>query len=140
MRGCDQKDTGAGNRGCWLGVRGRSKHESEGDEYEGGVILKQHGHEGVGRTGDAGEGRGAVRRGREVGHRGTALSGIDGDNLTAAPTDQEDPVETLSEDLQEFHVWEMRVKETQEADTSAQRYQMQIILHTYYIIHFYYII
>lgn len=119
MRGCDQKDTGAGNRGCWLGVRERSKHESGGDEYEGGVILKQHGHEGGGRTGDAGKGRGAVRRGRGVGHRRTALSGIDGDNLTATPTDQEDPVETLSEDLQEFHVWETRVKETQEADTSA---------------------
>lgn len=36
----------------------------------------------------------------------TALSGIDGDHLTAASTDQEDPVESLSEDLQEFHVWE----------------------------------
>lgn len=53
---------------------------------------------------------GAVRRGR-VSVVGTALSGIDGDNLPAASTDQEDPVKTLSEDLQEFHVWERRVKE-----------------------------
>lgn len=42
---------------------------------------------------------------------GTALSGIDSDNLTTASTDQEDPVETLSEDLQEFHVYDRRVKE-----------------------------
>lgn len=42
----------------------------------------------------------------------TALSGIDGDDLTAASTDQEDPVESLSEDFQEFHVLERWVKET----------------------------
>lgn len=44
--------------------------------------------------------------------KGTALSGVDGDNLAAASADQEDPVETLSEDLKELHVWERRVKET----------------------------
>lgn len=43
---------------------------------------------------------------------GTALSGVDSDNLTAASADQEDPVEPLSEDLEELHVWERRVKET----------------------------
>lgn len=44
--------------------------------------------------------------------RGLGLSGVDGDDLTATPADQEDPVETLSEDLKELHVWERRVKET----------------------------
>lgn len=43
---------------------------------------------------------------------GTALSGVDSDNLSAASADQEDPVETLSEDLEELHVWERKVKET----------------------------
>lgn len=64
---------------------------------------------------------------------GTAPSGIDGDDLTAAPTDQEDPVQTLSEDLQEFHVWERSVKET-----IGGRYFINIfiyiILYTYYTI------
>lgn len=43
---------------------------------------------------------------------GSALSGVDSDNLAAASADQEDPVETLGEDLEELHVWERRVKET----------------------------
>ena len=37
---------------------------------------------------------------------GTTLSRVDGDDLTPAAADQEDPVEALCEDLQEFHVWE----------------------------------
>lgn len=72
--------------------------------------------------GDTGKGCGAICRGR-VSVIGTALSGIDGDNLTAASTDQEDPVETLSEDLQEFHIWERRVKETR-----GGRYIINIIM------------
>lgn len=47
-----------------------------------------------------------LRRGR------AALSGVDSDDLAAASADQEDPVETLGEDLEELHVWERRVKET----------------------------
>lgn len=35
---------------------------------------------------------------------GAALSGVDGDDLAAASADQEDPVETLGEDLEELHV------------------------------------
>lgn len=75
-----------------------------------------------GSTGDAGEGCGAVRRGGVL-VIGTALSGINGDNLTATPTDQEDPVETLSEDLQKLHVWERRVK-----DSRGGRYIINIIM------------
>lgn len=70
---------------------------------------------------DAGKGCGAVRWGG-VSVIETALSGIDGDNLAATSTDQEDPVETLSEDLQEFHVWERRVKETR-----GGRYTVSVI-------------
>lgn len=47
-----------------------------------------------------------------VAGEGAALSGVDGDDLAAASADQEDPVETLSENLEELHVWEERVKET----------------------------
>lgn len=43
---------------------------------------------------------------------GTAFSGVDCDNLAAASADQEDPVETISEDLEELHVWKRRVKGT----------------------------
>lgn len=35
---------------------------------------------------------------------GAALSRVDGDDLTAASTNQEDPIEALSEDLKELHV------------------------------------
>lgn len=35
----------------------------------------------------------------------TAISGVDGDDLAATSTDQEDPVEALGEDLEELHVW-----------------------------------
>ncbi len=62
-------------------------------------------------TGDIGRGWGRGEEGVVTGE-GTALSGVDGDNLAAASADQEDPVETLSEDLKELHVWERRVKET----------------------------
>lgn len=37
--------------------------------------------------------------------KGVGPSGVDGDDLAAASADQEDPVETLREDLQELHVW-----------------------------------
>lgn len=50
--------------------------------------------------------------GGSVIEKGTAVSGVDGDDLAAASADQEDPVETISEDLKELHVWERRVKET----------------------------
>lgn len=51
-------------------------------------------------------------KGGDVSAMETALSGIDGDDLTATSTDQKNPVESLSEDFQEFHVLEKWVKET----------------------------
>ena len=46
-----------------------------------------------------GSGDEGVRRGER-----SALSRVDGDDLATATTNQEDPVETLSQDLQELHV------------------------------------
>lgn len=43
--------------------------------------------------------------GEEVGGVGADVSGVDGDDLPAASAYQEDPVQTLSEDFQELHVW-----------------------------------
>lgn len=42
---------------------------------------------------------------------GLHFSGVDGDDLAAASADEKDPVETISENLKELHVWERRVKE-----------------------------
>lgn len=42
----------------------------------------------------------------------SALSRVDGDDLTTATANQENPVETFSQDLKELHVWEgAKVKE-----------------------------
>lgn len=37
-------------------------------------------------------------------------SGVDGNDLTASSTHEEDPVETFSQDLKEFHVCMSEVK------------------------------
>lgn len=47
--------------------------------------------------GGGGEGR--------VLEKGADPSGVYGDDLAAATADQQDPVKTLCEDLQELHVW-----------------------------------
>lgn len=91
--------------GDWLGVRGWSNRQ----KCEGNMMVKQR-RDG-GSTGDTETGAKEGWMGRCL-RKGTALSGVDSDNLTAASADQEDPVEPLSEDLEELHVWERRVKET----------------------------
>lgn len=56
--------------------------------------------------------RGRSGRGKHCGHRGWKMaapvplgaSGIDGDHLPAAAPHQENPVETLSQDLKKFHI------------------------------------
>ena len=49
---------------------------------------------------------------------GAAFSGVDGDDLAAASADQEDPVETVSEDLEELHVLKRSVKEKRRSTDS----------------------
>lgn len=60
--------------------------------------------------------------GDREGWRGAAFSRVDSDNLPAASADQEDPVETLSKDFKELHVWERMVKETRSGDYNTTQY------------------
>lgn len=58
-----------------------------------------------------------------VGRRGTNLraramasfSGVDGDDLSAAAAHQHDPIQVLSQHLQELHVWGKQLRSSREA-------------------------
>lgn len=54
--------------------------------------------------GGRGEGSGAAGRARSGPGGRSWLSGVDGDDLTAAAADQHHPVQVLREDLEELHV------------------------------------